>query len=201
MLNCYLVYVVFNSDFFYLPFPFYRLNLKVLLLSIENHAKEWKQILGNHLLSDTIRGMNELSVQIQDLRVEVELVIIGLERFMSIMQAITDIKSMAVRIELQFISYQECFKTMRAHNIPFSAEDEARAYDLQNDWESLYLGALYRASTLESTKETFAELTQDEIHQFLEELAKFARDFEEHGPGSIGDNLDEGVKKMEVKGN
>jgi len=73
------------------------------------------------------------------------------------------------------------------------------AYQLQRDWESLYLGALYRASTLESTSDRFSELTEEEINQFLEEIAKFAEDFEIHGPGSIGDDFEEGLKKMEVK--
>ncbi|RLU20605.1 hypothetical protein DMN91_007218 [Ooceraea biroi] len=177
-----------------------RLNLKPLLSSIERHAKEWKQVLGNYLLADTVLAMNELKTQIEAFRGEVELVITGLDRFMSIMQAIADVKRMAVQVEVQFLSYQECFKTMRAHAITFSLSDEAMAYELQRDWESLYLGAFYRASTLESTSDKFSELTEDEIRQFLEEIEEFAEDFEAHGPGSIGDDLESGLKKMETYG-
>lgn len=72
------------------------------------------------------------------------------------------------------------------------------AHNLQHDWESLYLGALYRASTLESTCDRFSEMTQQQINHFLEELQEFARDFEENGPGSVGENLDFGLIKMTV---
>lgn len=73
------------------------------------------------------------------------------------------------------------------------------ALDLQRDWESLYLGALYRASTLESTTERFSEMTKEQIDQFVAELEKFAEDFEANGPGSVGDDLQLGLAKMEVR--
>ncbi|GAB1860436.1 Dynein heavy chain 10, axonemal [Camponotus japonicus] len=177
-----------------------RLNLTLLLSSIESQAKEWKQILGNYLLSDTVQAMNQLKTQIEIFRSEIELVVTGLDRFMSIMQAITDVRNMAIQAEVQYLSYQECFRTMRTHAIVFSPSDETMAYELQRKWESLYLGAFYRASTLESTIEKFAEMIEDQIRQFLDETAKFAEDFETHGPGSTGDELELGLKKMDEYG-
>lgn len=88
---------------------------------------------------------------------------------------------------------------MRTHGIVFPLSDEAMAYELQHDWESLYLGALYRTSTLENTRDKFSELTQEQIQQFLDEIAMFAEDFETYGPGSIGDDLEFGLKKMDVR--
>lgn len=172
--------------------------MTLLLSSIESQAKEWKQVLGNYLLSDTVQAMNQLKTQIEIFRREIELVVTGLDRFMSIMQAITDVRNMAIQAEVQYLSYQECFRTMRTHAIVFSPSDETMAYELQRKWESLYLGAFYRASTLESTIEKFAEMIEDQIRQFLDETAKFAEDFETHGPGSTGDELELGLKKMDV---
>ncbi|KAG7199559.1 hypothetical protein KM043_014170 [Ampulex compressa] len=177
-----------------------RINLEPLLSGIEQHAKEWKQILGNHLLIDTVKAMNELSVKIESFRAEVELVITGLDRFTLIMQAISDIKKMAIQAEVQYVSYQETFRTLRTHAINFSEADEEFAYNLKRDWESLYLGALYRASTLESTCDKFSEMTQEQIERFLAEIITFAEDFDNHGPGSVGDDLDLGLKKMDEYG-
>ncbi|XP_011639724.2 dynein heavy chain 10, axonemal [Pogonomyrmex barbatus] len=174
-----------------------RLNLKPLLSSIENQAKEWKQVLGNYLLSDTVLAMSQLKTQIDIFRSEIEFVVTGLDRFTRVMQAITDVKNMAIRTEVQYLGYQECFQTMRTHGIVFPPSDEEMAYKLQRDWESLYLGALYRISTLESTNDKFSEVTKDQIEQFLAEIATFAEDFEAHGPGSIGDDLELGLKKMD----
>lgn len=142
--------------------------------------------------------MNQLKTQIDTFRGEIELVITGLDRFVSIMQTIADVRNTAIQVEVQFLGYQECFRTMRAHGIAFPLSDEAMAYELQREWESLYLETLYRTTTLESTSDKFAELTQDQIQQFLVEIAMFAEDFEAHGPGSIGDDLELGLKKMDV---
>ncbi|KAG5320172.1 DYH10 protein, partial [Pseudoatta argentina] len=177
-----------------------RLNLKPLLSGIENQAKEWKQVLGNYLLSDTVLAMGQLKTQIDAFRDEIELVVTGLDRFVSIMHAITDVKNTAILAEVQFLCYQECFQAMRTYGIVFPSSNEAMAYELQRDWESLYLTALYRASTLESTSEKFSELTQEEIYQFLFDTAMFAENFETFGPGSIGDDLELGLKKMSEYG-
>lgn len=177
---------------------FQRLNLKPLLSGIERQAKEWKQVLGDYLLSDTVLAMNQLKTQIDTFRGEIELVITGLDRFVLIMQAIADVRNTAIQAEVQFRGYQECFQTMRSHGIDFPLSDEAMAYKLQQEWESLYLETLYRTSTLQSTSEKFAEFTRDQIQQFLIEIATFAEDFEAHGPGSIGDDLELGLKKMDV---
>ncbi|XP_043489632.1 dynein axonemal heavy chain 10 [Polistes fuscatus] len=173
-----------------------RINLKPLMRGIEHHAREWKQVLGNFLLTNTIKEMNEFKEQIEQYRDKIELVITGLERFTMIMQAISDIKKMAIQAEVQYTSYQETFKTLYAHEIVFSEMDEKMAYELQTDWESLYLGALYRASTIITTREKFAEMIQDQIIEFNKELAKFIEDFQNNGPGSVGENLDLGVQKM-----
>lgn len=85
------------------------------------------------------------------------------------------------------------------HGIEYSPEDEELAYKLQEEWESLHLGALYRAATLESTKDQFCEMTKDEINEFGTKFHEFAEKFEKHGPGSVGGDLDAGIKKMDVR--
>nr|XP_034180267.1 dynein heavy chain 10, axonemal [Osmia lignaria] len=173
-----------------------RLNLDPLLSGMKQHANEWKQVLGTFLLEETIKGMHDLKSIIEQYRSEVEIVITGLDRFTSVMQAISDIKKTAIQAEVRISTYQETFRTFYGHHIPYPEEDEQMAHKLQHDWESLYLGALYRASTLESTCDRFSEMTQQQINHFLEELKEFAKDFEENGPGSVGENLDFGLVKM-----
>ena len=84
------------------------------------------------------------------------------------------------------------------HGIKYSAESEELAYKLQEKWKSLHLGALYRATTLESTKDRFCDMTKDEIADFAKDVLEFSHDFEKNGPGSVGNNLDIGMIKMEV---
>ena len=85
------------------------------------------------------------------------------------------------------------------YEIEFDQVDEDLALQLEQDWNSLYLGALYRSTTLETTKNRFCEMTVEQIRDFGREILEFAKDFEKNGPGSVGDNLDEGMKMMEVR--
>lgn len=41
-------------------------------------------------------------------------------------------------------------------------------------------------------------MTQDQIYDFVKELEEFAKNFEAYGPGSVGDDLELGLVKMEV---
>ncbi|XP_043285223.1 dynein axonemal heavy chain 10 [Venturia canescens] len=177
-----------------------RINLVPLLMGIKDHANEWKQILGNYLLAETRESMESLKTKIELFRSDVELVISGLDRFKVVMQAIADIKKLAVQSEVQYYLYQETFRTLGIHGVNYSEDDEQLAYKLEEDWNSLYLGALYRATTLESTKDRFCDMTRDQIANFGLECYEFAELFEHSGPGSVGSDLDSGLKKMEEYG-
>lgn len=80
----------------------------------------------------------------------------------------------------------------------YPASDEEMAHMLQQDWESLYLGALYRSNSLESTKDQFCDMTTREIEDFGREIAEFIEKFQNEGPGSCGEDLDAGMKRMDV---
>lgn len=68
----------------------------------------------------TINEMNELHVIMDDLRAEVELVITGLSRFTSVMQAISDIKKMAIQAEVCYTTCQVRSGEGRGMKMPYS---------------------------------------------------------------------------------
>lgn len=72
------------------------------------------------------------------------------------------------------------------------------AYDVETQYQKLYLIALYRSQTLEATKGRFAEMTQVQISNFLEVLSEFIKRYEEEGPGTVEEDMDEGMDLMEV---
>lgn len=95
-------------------------------------------------------------------------------------------------------AFQETFRILRSHAVDFPEENEAMAHKLQKEWESLYLGALYRSNSLESTKDQFRDMTIREIEDFSREIGDFIEKFHSEGPGSCGDDLDAGMEKMDV---
>jgi len=66
-------------------------------------------------------------------------------------------------------------------------------------WEALYVKALNRSFMLESTKTRYAKITVDEIDEFVKIVEEVAQRFEDQGPGSVGQDLDSGLKLMDVR--
>ena len=59
--------------------------------------------------------------------------------------------------------------------------------------------ALNRSFMLESTKARYAKITVEEIDEFVKTVEEVAQRFEEQGPGSVGQDLDSGLKLMDVR--
>ena len=59
--------------------------------------------------------------------------------------------------------------------------------------------ALNRSFMLESTKARYAKITVEEIDEFVKTVEEVAQRFEDQGPGSVGQDLDSGLKLMDVR--
>jgi len=66
-------------------------------------------------------------------------------------------------------------------------------------WEALYMKALNRSFMQESTKARYAKITVEEIDEFVKTVEEVAQRFEDQGPGSVGQDLDSGLKLMDVR--
>ncbi|CAG9765840.1 unnamed protein product [Ceutorhynchus assimilis] len=181
----------------YMDIDSLRLHLKPLLDTIVQHCLQWKTTLGSLLDADTVVKMMEMKRKIDDLKSKIIQHIKGLEKFKTVMQAITAIRKYNIQAELDYLRFQDIYAMLRQHEFEFDPAHEAMAYQLEQDWQELLISGLYREQTLESTKERFALLTLDEINTFLDELAEFLKRFEHEGPGSVGEDLDNGTKLME----
>ncbi|XP_056647538.1 dynein axonemal heavy chain 10 [Diorhabda sublineata] len=174
-----------------------QLNLRPLLDTIVEHCLEWKTILGRLIDEDTEAKMMEMKEKIDELKILVRMNIKGLEKFKNVLQAIATISKGNISAELSFYKFKETYRMLSQHGIQFPPEHEALAYALEKEWKELLLSAIYREQILESTKERFALLTQAQINDFLEIINAFVSKYEAEGPGSVGENLDLGVKLME----
>ncbi|KAJ2948630.1 hypothetical protein O0L34_g7885 [Tuta absoluta] len=174
-----------------------RVNLRVIIKQIQDHALEWKMTLGRCICNKNRLNMYELKNQIENMRTIVNMNIKGLEDFKLVMATIAQVQAMTITAEVKYQTMLETFKMLRAHGIPVSDEDMKFAEDLQAAWESLFQTCLFRAQTLEATKEKFSKLTLQEIAKFLLELDEFVEKFDKEGPGTVGEDLDHGILLME----
>lgn len=61
----------------------------------------------------------------------------------------------------------------------------------------MVLSAIYRNQTLETTKDRFEKITQGEISVYCGVLGEFVEKFDRDGPGSVGEDMDAGMKLMD----
>jgi len=77
-------------------------------------------------------------------------------------------------------------------------EDEHLARKIPKAWSELYVQALFRGQNLEATKEKFKMTTREEVNNFLFECDAFLDRFYSEGPPGVGEDLDKGIKLMDV---
>ncbi|KPJ04007.1 Dynein heavy chain 10, axonemal [Papilio xuthus] len=174
-----------------------RVNLRPIIKQIQNHAQDWKNILGQCLASKTRMSMYDLKNQIESLRMTMNMNIKGLEDFKLVMATITHVQAMTITAEVKYRGMQEIFHMLRQHGIEVADDDLLFAKNLESSWGSLYQSSLFRGNTLEQTKEKFSKLNVAEISKFLKELDDFVEKFDSEGPGTIGEDMDRGLLLME----
>ncbi|SPP80284.1 dynein heavy chain 10, axonemal [Drosophila guanche] len=177
-----------------------RINLKPLLESITQHAQEWCTILGEELLLHVNESMRAMRSEIKTLSMNLNKTTRELEDFKLVMQTIATIQSTTLTNEQKIHEMQETFTVLSEHKIMFPYEDMLMAHHLEKRWKRLFLSALYRSEKLQPIKQKFADMTSVEIDVFCDDLDEFIKDWDENGPGSVGGELERGVRLMDPYG-
>lgn len=92
---------------------FDSINLNLLKSEIEFHCYQWMQLIGDHLLNETVQSMIELEKQIDKFNDEVVIDVSNLNDFRNVMRTICNVKKMTVQAEVQYDSYQVTISTYR----------------------------------------------------------------------------------------
>ncbi|XP_049877279.1 dynein axonemal heavy chain 10 [Pectinophora gossypiella] len=164
-----------------------RVNLRHIIKQIQEHALEWKMTLGRCICTKTRMSMYDLKNQIE----------VRLEDFKLVMATIAQVQSMTITAEVKYRGMLEIFLMLRQHGIEVSDEDMEFAKSLEASWSGLFQTCMFRAKTLEATKDKFSKLNVIEISNFLRELDEFIEKFDLEGPATVGDDMDRGLLLME----
>jgi dynein heavy chain len=84
------------------------------------------------------------------------------------------------------------------YKIEVTPEEKEILALLDPKWANLFINSKHRDVGLSIIKEKFTEITIDQINDFGIKLKAFAEKFANHGPGSVGDELDLGVKLLKA---
>ncbi|KOB71863.1 putative ciliary dynein heavy chain [Operophtera brumata] len=97
-----------------------RVNLRPVIKQVQDHAQEWKNILGHCIATKTRMNMYDLKNQIDSLRATMNMNIKGLEDFKLVMATITLVQAMTITAEVRYRGMQELFNMLRQHDIDVS---------------------------------------------------------------------------------
>lgn len=150
-----------------------RINLRPLIDSINEHAIEWRNTLGNILAERTRQNMLDLKNHIQCLKTDLDRNIKGLIDFKTVMQTISTIQSTTLSVEYKVKEMQETYSVLGEHCIQFPYSDMLMAYHLEKRWKKLFDSSYFRSNTLMPIKNKFATMTSTEINTFCLDVSSF----------------------------
>ncbi|XP_055909296.1 LOW QUALITY PROTEIN: dynein axonemal heavy chain 10 [Eupeodes corollae] len=177
-----------------------RINVKPILESLGELALDWKTTLGEILATKTRNKMIELRNEIKNLQMNLQKSPKNLNDFKIVMAAIGKIQSKTISNQLEITKIQQIYTIFSEHSIKFNHNDMLMIHQLEKRWKRIYRSSLYRSFKLGPIKQKFAEIVSKEINIFLEKLQNFIEDFDQHGPGSVGAELEKGLKLLDVYG-
>jgi dynein heavy chain len=121
-----------------------------------------------------------------------------LEDLKFVLRTISNIQQESDTVEESILDIKERYRTIEMYKIEVTPEEKEILLTLEPMWSSLFMNSKYRDVGLTIIKEKFTEITVDQISDFGMKLKAFAEKFAKHGPGSVGDDLDLGVKLLKA---
>lgn len=115
-----------------------------------------------------------------------------------VLRTISDIQQASDHVEELILEIKERYRTLDMYKIDVTHEEKEALSVVEPLWSSLFISSKHRDVGLTVIKERFTEITKDQIDGFGEKLKIFAEKFAHHGPGSVGDDLELGVKLLKA---
>jgi dynein heavy chain len=113
-----------------------------------------------------------------------------------VLRTIANIQQESDTIEEAIRDVHERYRTIEMYKLEVTPEEREILASLQPTWASLFMSSKHRDVGLTIVKEKFTEITLSQISDFGVKLKAFAEKFAKQGPGSVGDDLDTGVKLL-----
>jgi dynein heavy chain len=177
---------------------FIRLSMRSVCESIANHAKEWMKCLAQQLNESARKMLHEIKTRLDTLESDLNHETDTLEELKFVLRTISNIQAASDTIEEQLREIKERYRTLEMYKIEITPEEKEVLVGLDTQWADLFMNSKHRDVGLGVIKVRFTEITADQISDFSSKVKAYAEKFALHGPGSVGDDLDGGVKLLKV---
>uniref|UniRef100_A0AAY5K1P1 AAA+ ATPase domain-containing protein n=1 Tax=Esox lucius TaxID=8010 RepID=A0AAY5K1P1_ESOLU len=176
-----------------------RLNLEPLARTVQENAQAWVNSLGRLLNQSAREELFSLRDELLQLSENLKRSPNTLDDLKFVLGTISDIRDMSLTVEMRFTDIQERYRTLAMYKVEATEEEMQLSASISQLWSDLLAEARLVDRSLGRVKKTFTEITKEQIGEFKQELSIFAESFHMHGPGAVGDSLEDVMETYETE--
>uniref|UniRef100_T1JML4 Dynein-1, subspecies f n=1 Tax=Strigamia maritima TaxID=126957 RepID=T1JML4_STRMM len=170
------------------------LNFEPLSKTIDNFAIQWLKYIGSILHAQALEELNEFCAMVNTKSTDIQKQPHTLEDFKFVLAIISSTKEQSLEMEFKLINIQESYRTLLMHGIEVDQNELDVLKQLQKDWPKLCYEAKVVDTRLTPFKIKFADVTEAEVKVLVVDIGKYFDDYMQHGPGTVGDDLEKGAE-------
>lgn len=157
---------------------------------------EWLQLLGKVLSDIAKAALVKIMRKVKDYHESLQKEMTGIDQIKALLNVIADIKNKSMDFELQIVEAQEQFRVLKLHKYETDEEDQKNVNALSTSWNDLLDLAYRKDFEVIEFKQSYAQITKDNVRKFKEELDKSYAEYCRGGPGSMDVSLEEGCELL-----
>ncbi|KAK7015536.1 hypothetical protein SK128_021630, partial [Halocaridina rubra] len=173
-------------------------SLKVhgLVKQVVEHIDEWMSLLGSGLLREARSKLQHVLHQVTMINGTLQKSPGDLATLTVVMKAVGQVSYEQAHLHTSLLDVRQMFHTLHVYGITVPQQDYDLLEDTSARLEVLHQTAITVQKAVEPIQAHFLTSTQKKIEEFSSTVLEFYRRFEEHGPGSVGEDLEKGVQLL-----
>ena len=173
-----------------------KINLAPMIDSIQQHCKMWIELHGSLLHDQAKAELDELEVYFNERSLDLARPTSTIEDLKFVLGVISNIKDNSLWVEGRLCTIKEKYRMLTIYNRKVDEEEKNKVAAIEQRWQDLILGYKNTDAKLLGAKKKFTIITSGTVDEYASKLGVFKTRFDAEGPGSVGNDLDLGVKKM-----
>ncbi|KAM9822995.1 dynein axonemal heavy chain 10-like [Syngnathus typhle] len=174
-----------------------QLNLEPLARTVQETAESWISSLGSLLNKSAKEELFNLKEEFMQLAEKLKESPDTFESLKNVLGTISDIKDMSLNVKLSITDIEERYRTLAMYKVEVAEEEKELMENINQIWGDLFTESKRVDRSLTNVKVSFKETTKGMTEEFQQNLSIFFASFNTDGPGAVGEDLDQGLSKME----
>ncbi|XP_019718448.1 dynein heavy chain 10, axonemal-like [Hippocampus comes] len=174
-----------------------QLNLEPLARTVQETAESWITSLGSLLNKSAKEELFNLKEELMQLSEKLKQSPDTFDNLKNVLGTISDIRDMSLNVRLSITDIQERYRTLAMYKVEVVQEEKELMENINQIWSDLFAESKRVDRSLTNVKMSFKETTKGMTEEFQQNLSIFVANFNTDGPGAVGDDLDQGLSKME----